>query len=308
MAPQSQDLCQAEALSMMSAMTSPLHSHRLPHLEERAIEMPDGTAGPLIDPALISRWRENWLKPSGVGEPTVLAINLEGRFPSPAVLLEIVVPLGLAARGRTLGPLTFVFCTSDSGIREILAALAEKYDVPLFVAPSVQRLAEAIPLGSLTPTESETLDIVRRLGGRVTVANFASASGLEPSAATNRLVNVYQKGFVHRVERPRRDGHLFLDPRVAIPPEDPADPTSGDFLQPEPVRADVQALTAMQTLEPSAIPTAVTEFFEVHAEQLSADHEAMRAALKTGDSGALAEFSKRYSKKQAQDRTSRLTK
>jgi hypothetical protein len=289
-------------------MTSSLHSHRLPRLEERAPETPDGTAGPLVDRALVSVWREKWLEPSGVNEPTVLAVNLEGRFPSPAVLLELVAPLGRAARGRTLGQLAFVLCTGDEGLREVLRALAQAYDLSLFIAPSVERLSEAEPLGSLTPTEHETLDVLRRLGGRVTVANFAEATGLEAPAATNRLVNVFQKGFVHRVERPRREGLLFLDPRVATPAEDPADPTSGDFSLPEPLRRDVKALADMQGREPAERGSALGELFGTHKEQLAADHEGLRAAIKSGDKDELAQFSKRYSKKQAQARAARLTK
>ena len=268
--------------------------------------MPHGTAGPLVDRGLMSIWRERWLSPSGVNEPTVLAVNLEGRFPSPAVLLELVVPLGLAARGRTLGQLAFVLCTEDEGSREVLRALAKAYDLALFIAPSVERLSEAEPLGSLTPTEHETLDVLRRLGGRVTVANFAQAIGLEPPAATNRLVNVFQKGFVHRVERPRREGLLFLDPRVATPAEDPADPTSADFSLPESFRRDVKALTDMQGREPTALTSALGDLFDTHKEQLAADHEALRAAVKSGDKDELTRFSKRYSKKQARARAQRL--
>lgn len=292
----------------MPPVTSPLYSHRLPLLEERSIETPHGTAGPLVDRALISKWHAKWLNASGVSEPTVLAVNLEGRFPSPAVLLEIVVPLGLAARGRTLGPLTFVLCTADEGVRAILRALAKEYELPLFIAPSVERLSEAEPLGSLTPTEHETLEILRALGGRITVANFAQASGLEPTAATNRLVNVYQKGFVHRVERPRREGLLFLDPRVATAAKDAADPTSGDYSLPEPLRADVRALADMQGREPALLAPAVGELLESHGDQFSADHDALRAAVQNADTRELARFSKRYSKKQAQARAARLKK
>ncbi len=289
-------------------MNSLLHSHRLPLLELRAPFTPDGTAGPLLDRGLMARFRK-WLLPSGVREPTVLALNLEGRFPSASVLLELVVPLGQAARGRTLGPLAVVLCTEDEGMREVLRSLAQTYDLALFVAPSVERLSEAEPLGSLTPTEHETLDVLRRLGGRVTVANFAQATGLEPSAATNRLVNVFQKGFVHRVERPRREGLLFVDPRAGTPKEDPADPTSGDFSLPQPLRSDVKALAGMQGSEPGALlASAWHEFLDTHKDQLAADHDALRAAIKSGDKDELARFSKRYSKKQAEARAARLSK
>jgi len=289
-------------------MTSLLHSHRLPRLELRAPNTPDGTVGLFLDRALMASFRE-WLLPSGVSEPTVLALNLEGRLLSAPILLELVVPLGQAARGRTLGSLAVVLCTEDEGMRELLRSLAQTHDLALFVAPSVERLSEAEPLGSLTPTEYETLDVLQRLGGRVTVANFAQATGLEPSAATNRLVNVFQKGFVHRVERPRREGLLFVDPRAATPVEDPADPTSGDFLLSQPLRRDVRALADMQGREPGALlASAWHEFLDTHRDQLAADHDALRAAIKSGDKDELARFSKRYSKKQAEARAARLNK
>ncbi|MEJ7786478.1 MAG: hypothetical protein WKF96_16875 [Solirubrobacteraceae bacterium] len=149
---------------------------------------------------------------------------------------------------------------------------------------------------------------MRRLGGRVTVANFAHATKLEPSAATNRLVNVSTKGYVHRVERSRRDGVLFVDPRAATPAEDPADPTSGDFSVPEPLRHDVKALTGMQEREPgAALATAWQEFLGAHKEQLAADHRELQDAMKRGDKEELARLSKRYAKKQAQARAKRRT-
>lgn len=291
----------------MPPVTSPLHSHRLPRLELRAPTTPDDTVGLLIDRGLMATFREWLLKPSGVTEPTVLALNLEGQLPSAPILLELVVPLGQAARGQTLGPLAVVLCTEDEGWLVVLRALAQTYDLALFAAPSVERISEAEPLGSLTPTEHETLDILRRLGGRVTVAHFAQATGLEPNAAANRLVNVSRKGFVHRVDRPRRDGLLFVDPRAATPHEDPADPTSGDFSLPQSLRRDVKALADMQGVEPGVLlASAWHELLDTHKDQLEADHDALRDAIKRDDKDELAQFSKRYSKKQAEARAARL--
>jgi predicted transcriptional regulator len=249
------------------------------------------------------------VKASGVTEPTVLAINIEGRLLSPGVLVEFVVPLGQAARARTFGPLAIVLCTSDEGTRDILRAIAESHNLALFVAPSPDKLSEAEPLGPLTATEVETLDVVRRLGGRVTVANFAQATKLEATAATNRLVNVFKKGYVQRVERSRRDGVLFVDPRAATPSEDPADPTSGDFSLPEPMRRDVKALADMQGREPSAVlATAWQKFLSTQKDQLAADHRALQDAMKRGDKDELARLSKRFAKKQAQARAERLSR
>lgn len=293
----------------MDSMTTALYSHRLPRLEFYAPYMPAGTVGPLLDRHEMARFREWVLKPSGVREPTVLALNLEGRFPSASVLLELVLPLGQAVRGRTLGPLAVVLCTSDEGTRDVLRALAGTYDLALFVAPSLERLKEAEPLGALTATEQETLEVLRGIGGRATVAKFADATGLEPSAASNRLVNVSQKGFVHRVERPRRDGILFLDPRAAKPYEDPADPTSGDFSLPQSLRRDLQALAEMQGSEPGPLlASAWHQFLDTHKETLVADHDRLRSSIKEGDQLELMRFAKRYTKKQAEARADRLSR
>lgn len=287
-------------------MASLVESHRLPHLEVRAPELPGETVGPLVDRASASAFRDWLIEPSGVKTPTVVAINLEGRFPSASVLNELVVPLGRMARSGSSGPLSIVLVTRDEGTRDVLRALAKAYDLALYWAPSADDLDQAEPLGSLTATDTETLHIVHRLGGRVTVSGFASAAGLEPNAASNRLVSAVRKGVLHRVERPRRHGILFVDPRIATPVEDPADPTSGDFLVAQAVRRDVKALTEMQIKEPgAALANAWHELLDTHKDELAKDHRELASALKEGDKEALARFSKRYAKKQANNPTSR---
>lgn len=174
------------------------------------------TYGLVLDPGKIAAYRDALVQPSGVQEPTVLVIDLEGRFPLAEVLYELVVPLAQAANSGRLGPLVVVICTPSATLRDTLAALAEKHKLALFVAPSADRLAEAEPIGDLTPTERQTLDTVHQLGGSVTVSAFAEVAGLTPPAATNRLVNVMQKGFMQRADRPRTQGVLFMDPRAAV--------------------------------------------------------------------------------------------
>jgi hypothetical protein len=279
-------------------VVSYLDSHRLPRLELRG-----PTAGPLDDVGWIRGFRESLLQPSGVAEPTVLAVNLEGRFPTPSVLLELVIPLAQAARSGQYGPLALVVCTPDEAVRTMLRALAQTHDLALFVARSPEELEFAEPIGALTPGEHETLNIVHSLGGRTTVSRFASAAGLEANAATNRLVNVYQKGFVQKVDRPRREGQLFLDPRAAVPGEEPADPTSGDFDVPEPIRRDVRALAEMQGREPGALlADAWREFLGRHSEHLAAEHERLAELVKNDDEQAVAAFGRRHAKKRSQAR------
>jgi hypothetical protein len=217
------------------------------------------------------------------------------------VLVELILPLAQAAKSGTSGPLALVVCTQDDAVRTLVGALAQTHGLPIFLAHSPNELYDAEPAGPLTATERETLEVLHRLGGRATVSAFAVATNLAPSAATNRLVNVVNKGFVQRVERPRRQGQLFVDPRAARPAEDPADPTSGDFEVPEPVRSDVRALTEMQVREPGAnLADAWRELLTKHADYLTTEHERLAEMVKRGDKEGLAEQGRRYAKKQAQ--------
>jgi len=280
-------------------MVTSLESHRLPRLFVRG---PD-TTGPLDDVEAIRSFRDSLVKPSGVTQPTALVVNLEGRFPTPAVLVELILPLAQAAKAGTYGPVALVVCTQDDAVRTLLRALAQAQGLPIFLARSPGELHDAEPAGSLTPTEKETLEVLRQLGGRTTVSTFAQATSLEPNAATNRLVNVVNKGFVQRVDRPRRQGQLFVDPRAATPAEDPADPTSGDFGVPEPVRSDVRALAEMQVREPGAnLASAWHEVIDKHSDHLAAEHDLLADMVRRGDREGLAEATRRYSKKQAQSR------
>lgn len=175
------------------------------------------TTGPTGEPGAITRFRDaQVVNPSGVTQPTVVALELADWQASVPELVELVVPLAQGARSGSLGPLAIVLCTTDSAMRDVLRALAETYDLALFVAPAVDRLGEAEPFGALTPTERQTLAVMQQLGGVVSVAKFADATGLAAPAATNRLVSVAQKGFLQKVERPRQAGSVFLDPRAAM--------------------------------------------------------------------------------------------
>lgn len=284
-------------------MPSILESHRLPQLFVRG---PD-TTGPLHDVKAIRRFRDDLVKPSGVSEPTALVVNLEGRFPTASVLLELILPLAQAAKAGTYGPLALIVCTQDDSVRMVLRALAQMHGVAMFVAPSPSELDDAEPIGSLTPTERETLEALHRLGGRSTISTFATATGLEANAATNRLVNVLNKGFVYRVDRPRRQGQLFIDPRAARLPEEPADPTSGDLESPDAIRrGDVRALTETQILEPGPqLANAWQEFLEQHGDYLAAEHERLAELVKRQDHTGLAEAARRDARKQARARRMR---
>jgi len=219
------------------------------------------------------------------------------------VLVELILPLAQAARAGTYGPLALVVCTQDDAVRIVMKALAETHSLPIFLARSPSELYDAEPAGPLTTTERETLEVLRRLGGRTTVSTFAEATSLEPNAATNRLVNVVNKGFVQRVERTGRQGQLFVDPRAARPAEEPADPTSGDFGVPESVRSDVRALTEMQVREPGPnLANAWHEILAKHEDYFATEHDRLADMVKRDDKAGLTEVGRQYARKQAQAR------
>lgn len=275
-----------------------MERHFAPRLEVRA----PATGGVVEDPQLVDRFRDQLFAETGVRTPTVLLVNLEGRFLTVSVLYQLVVQMAEAARRPDLAALAVVFATPDAATRDSIRALAETYDVPLFVAPGVDRLDEAEAVGRLTHGEHETLGLMKKLGGRVTVAQFANATGLDSPAAANRLNSLWTKHYAFRVDRPKRDGHLYLAPWVAET-EDEADPTQGDFEVPFEMRADVKALAAMQGRAPDDIVTeALSTFIEQHSEDLRAEHAKIAELMNDGNTDALHEYAARFSKKNASAR------
>jgi hypothetical protein len=166
----------------------------------------------------IERFRDQQVaNPSGVEAPTVVILDLTDWRPMVSDLVKLVVPLARDINAGSRGPLALVVCTKDPAAREVLEALATTKALPMFVAPSPDQLGQAEPLGRLTETARKTLDVMQRLGGRVTVSSFAAATGLAPPAANNRLAGIAHQGYIHRVARPGGAGALYLDPRVATP-------------------------------------------------------------------------------------------
>lgn len=145
---------------------------------------------------------------------TVLVLDLSGKRFSPASLRELVVPLGQRLRGGMYGDLRLVLVTDDLATREFLELLARRYELPLFAATSIDDVDHADPLGELTASEARTLNEIADAGWQVTVSGLARLVGIEPTAANNRLVNLERKGYVYRFTRHRRQGDLFVDPRV----------------------------------------------------------------------------------------------
>ncbi len=192
-----------------------------------------GTGGILSNLARVAELRDENYPPTAVQSPRTEVFDLAGMTPTVAALRELIVPLGQRLRGGVLGDVRLVIATPDRAVAEIVSLLAREHKLPLFLATSSspEDVARGEPAGDLTRTELDTLEELGGLGGRTTVASFAEAFDIEPTAANNRLVNLTRKGYVYRLERGRRRGDLFMDPRSTM---------TGDWLdleEPAPMRA-----------------------------------------------------------------------
>lgn len=142
----------------------------------------------------------------------VLLVDFKDARVMTDTLVDILTPLARAVRAARHGELLLVVATSEPGVAQVAEMFAVAMDVPMFVTSSVEEVTHARPVGKLTPAESDSLQWVNRLGGRVTVSGFAKATDLEQTAAGNRLANLSRRGYVQRVPRSRRDGDEFITP------------------------------------------------------------------------------------------------
>lgn len=172
--------------------------------------------GDLSDPEQAMHLMSQFVAETGPPEAHVAVLELRGKLFSPASLRDLIVRLGQRVRGGVYGDLKLVLVADDPATREIVGLLAREHSLPVYLASSFdpESVEEADPVGSLTAAELETLEQLRALGGVASVVRMAELLELEPNAATNRLVNVERKGYLHRIKRGRRQGDLFVDPRT----------------------------------------------------------------------------------------------
>jgi hypothetical protein len=202
-----------------------------------------GTGGMVLsDPALAGGLRDHELPPTAFSFPWTAVLDLRDTILTPSALRELIVPIGQRLRGGVYGELRLVVATEDDAVAEFVGLLAREHELPLFVARSsaAEDVALARPVGDLTAAERDTLQQLHGLGGVASVAWFAQVAGMEPSAATNRLVNLHRKGYVHRLPRNRRQGDLFFDPRAStdvIPVAEPS-PMMREALQAQGIDSD----------------------------------------------------------------------
>jgi DNA-binding MarR family transcriptional regulator len=182
---------------------------------------PATSGGVWINRDQAALFRELFFPPITVHEPTTAILNLAGIIPSPAVLQEFVLPLGLRLRAGLQGPLRLIIQTHDQGVADVISYLAKEYKLPIYIQMLGEPLSEARPAGALTSTEQTTLNIVKSLGGAVTASQLARNAGIEATAAGNRLAQLEEKGYFLGVARSRRQGREFRDPRFAAEDVEP---------------------------------------------------------------------------------------
>lgn len=175
-----------------------------------------GIHGVLEDVGRAASLRDTMLPPTVFRSPTTIVLDLGSVAPTASALREVVVPLGQRVKGGTYGQVRLVIAVRDQAVAEIIDLLAQRYDLPIFLAesPRAEDVTSARPAGSLTPAEHETLSELIQSGGWSTVSALSSRFGLESTATTNRLVGLERKGYLYRIPRGRRAGDVFVDPRI----------------------------------------------------------------------------------------------
>lgn len=173
-----------------------------------------GTGGVLTSLKHAAQVRDMLFPPTALPTARVVVLDLNA-VPTPGYLEELILPLARGIRGGSYGPLKLVVSTPDPGVVRFLHYLATAHDLPIYVTSRPDAIAEAKPVGDLTPTELETLDTLAERGGSITASELSTIIGIEATAAGNRLVNLARKGYVYRFTRPKREGDLFVDPRSA---------------------------------------------------------------------------------------------
>jgi hypothetical protein len=248
----------------------------------------------------LSNWRDENFRPTYNRDvPQTWVLNLEGALLSSEALHDLIVPLGQGIRDGLYGPSALFVATSSEALTETLESLAIRHEFPLFLLQSVEMpLTEATPVGPLTGADRAVLDYLTSTGGVATSAQMAKAEGIELPAAGNRLASTHRKSFVARIERPRRQGHQFVDLRIAFAPRHsgtiPAAASVGfDPEHPSQLRQLIETTAREQNREPSEVlaemwrsymtsdyDTASTEFRALGEMMQSDDREGLRSYAK----------------------------
>jgi hypothetical protein len=244
-----------------------------------------------------SEFRERYFPQTASDPPRVRMLNLEGTLFEAGALQELVLPILQGIRAGIYGNLALGVISSDPPIVDLLAAMAEKHRVPLFLANSVKQAFSAPePVGDLTPADKETFDLVCKLGGAVTSAEVSRVSGMEPAATTNRLANVAKKGYVFRITRSRREGDVFQAPCFRLGEEASATPAAApaekiEFYVPPELQDSVEALAEKQGTSPQELLAAAWHvYLTEHREELKEEFARAGKVIRAGDVHAIADY------------------
>lgn len=261
------------------------------------------------DRRAVVQYRERDFPATAAKSHRVFLLNLEGGFFTPGALADMVVPVAQSIRSGVLGSTVLVVATSDDSTITFLEAIAERQELAFFIVPAPDAdLSAARPVGPLTTTQTDTLNLLRAAGGQITSAGVARLAGIEPNAAANRMSELVRRGVVQRVSRTRREGDVFIDLLVAaqrtienavhtshIPAAEP-------FEIPNDIRAAVRALAAAERSQPAEmLARAWAEFIDRHREIIEAEAAEVAGFLQDQDLEGLIGYANRYVRERAEE-------
>ena len=175
--------------------------------------VPAGTGSSVWDDSSAVHMVDRFMPEGRHHGPMIGILHLGQARPTPGVLQSVITEIGENVRAGRYGEFSFVVSSQDSATRDIVSDMARSRDLALFVTTSAANFEDAVPVGSLTEAEHQTLRLVMQAGGTVTASEFAAHLGVEQTTAGNRLVALHKKGYLQRVKRPHPSGDQFLDPR-----------------------------------------------------------------------------------------------
>lgn len=260
------------------------------------------------DRGQVAFFRERDFPATVASLPRIFCLNLEDGFFAPGALKDLILPIAQGIRGGAYGQAILVVASSDDGVIDYLEGLAQRYELTLFLLPGMSSpLADARPVGSLTPAEAQALELMKQAGGQATSSALAQLAGVEVNAAVNRLRGVSDKGYVCRVEKPKRQSDVFFDPLVLVDRRLSklliSDPHT-DHLEsfPSGLLEEVKTVAGTQGRPPGEVLIqAWREFATRHEAELGAESERVRAMISEDDRSGLAEYVNKSAKGRAQE-------
>jgi len=179
----------------------------------------------------------------------------------------------------------------------MLAAMASQYDFPMFVLDGLESsLLDATPVGPVTETDRAVLSYTMAAGGVATSAHLASAENISLAAASNRLADSSERGYLAKIERSRKQGNQFIDLRAAFAPRHEANfvptPAAGEF---DPARPELRDLIEQTAREQGRQPAEVlADMWRAYSSQNydteAAEFRKVGEMISSGDREALKRY------------------